>query len=275
MPRWKRKKTRALPPSAKSISQLLYTYKMARHQAIAPGVATLETSITLDNKGMTLVDIDARNTVVLLKQIAHNGVIVNNFPRLNSIRALVPLTLIPILAASPDVTFIRPADRYHLLGRKIPTLRTRQAGPAPMLFPAVPPAFAPSAFLPAVVREQRLSAFLPPAAREQRLRNALPGLVTRARQSAAYFSLADLPAPTLSSRFLATPAASSLNAAGLSGLTTFAAGFYTRAGSITSEGDATHRADLARSIFQADGTGIKIGVLSDGVSSLATSQSTG
>ena len=36
-------------------------------------------------------------------------------------------------------------------------------------------------------------------------------------------------------------------------------------GSTASEGELTHRADLARSAFGVDGTGIKIGVLSDGV----------
>ncbi len=46
-------------------------------------------------------------------------------------------------------------------------------------------------------------------------------------------------------------------------------------GSRTSEGDATHRAFDARGTFHADGTGIKIGVLSDGVTSLAASQALG
>ena len=46
-------------------------------------------------------------------------------------------------------------------------------------------------------------------------------------------------------------------------------------GSVTSEGDTTHGAFVARGTFNVDGTGIKIGVLSDGVSSLAVSQSTG
>ena len=46
-------------------------------------------------------------------------------------------------------------------------------------------------------------------------------------------------------------------------------------GSQTSEGDATHRAFAARGTFHADGTGIKIGVLSDGVTSLAASQALG
>ena len=46
-------------------------------------------------------------------------------------------------------------------------------------------------------------------------------------------------------------------------------------GSVTSQGDTTHRAFAARGTFNVDGTGIKIGVLSDGVSSLAVSQGTG
>lgn len=43
----------------------------------------------------------------------------------------------------------------------------------------------------------------------------------------------------------------------------------------TSEGDVTHRAALARSTFSVTGAGIKIGVLSDGVNSLATLQASG
>lgn len=46
-------------------------------------------------------------------------------------------------------------------------------------------------------------------------------------------------------------------------------------GSATSEGDVTHKVDVARSTYGADGTGIKIGVLSDGVTSLATRQASG
>jgi len=46
-------------------------------------------------------------------------------------------------------------------------------------------------------------------------------------------------------------------------------------GSVTSEGDATHRAFDARGAFGVNGAGLKIGVLSDGVSSLAASQATG
>jgi hypothetical protein len=46
-------------------------------------------------------------------------------------------------------------------------------------------------------------------------------------------------------------------------------------GSVTSEGDATHRADEARAAFGADGTGVRVGVLSNGVAHLADSQASG
>ncbi|HEY6807011.1 MAG TPA: S8 family serine peptidase [Pyrinomonadaceae bacterium] len=49
----------------------------------------------------------------------------------------------------------------------------------------------------------------------------------------------------------------------------------TGVGSRSSEGDVTHRANVARGVFHIDGTGIKIGVMSNGVASLAQSQATG
>ena len=49
----------------------------------------------------------------------------------------------------------------------------------------------------------------------------------------------------------------------------------TGAGSRSSEGDVTHLAFAARGAFHVDGTGIKIGVLSNGVRNLATSQAAG
>jgi uncharacterized repeat protein (TIGR01451 family) len=49
----------------------------------------------------------------------------------------------------------------------------------------------------------------------------------------------------------------------------------TRTGSVDSEGDVTHRADTARSNFHVDGTGVKVGVLSDSVDHLAASQASG
>ncbi len=49
----------------------------------------------------------------------------------------------------------------------------------------------------------------------------------------------------------------------------------TRTGSVDSEGDITHNASLARSVFRVDGSGVKVGVLSDSDDFLANSQATG
>ena len=49
----------------------------------------------------------------------------------------------------------------------------------------------------------------------------------------------------------------------------------THSGSLTTEGDAAHQADAARQTYSIDGTGIGIGVLSDGVKTLAARQATG
>ena len=43
----------------------------------------------------------------------------------------------------------------------------------------------------------------------------------------------------------------------------------------TSEGDKTHGADLARNFYGSNGTGVKVGVISDGVDSLASVQASG
>ncbi len=46
-------------------------------------------------------------------------------------------------------------------------------------------------------------------------------------------------------------------------------------GSVNSEGDTTHRANSARAGYNVNGTGVRIGVLSDGVNTLAARQGTG
>jgi hypothetical protein len=47
------------------------------------------------------------------------------------------------------------------------------------------------------------------------------------------------------------------------------------AGSVTSESDTTHRVGLARELSGSDGTGIKVGVMSNGVNTLADRQASG
>ncbi|MEO8427268.1 MAG: LamG-like jellyroll fold domain-containing protein [Verrucomicrobiota bacterium] len=50
---------------------------------------------------------------------------------------------------------------------------------------------------------------------------------------------------------------------------------YTNTGTVNSEGDNTHGAATARSSFSVDGTGVKVGVLSDSVDFLSSSQANG
>lgn len=52
-------------------------------------------------------------------------------------------------------------------------------------------------------------------------------------------------------------------------------GYTTNTGSVTSEGDLTHRAAEARTTFGVNGTGVKVGVISDSVDGLAGSQASG
>ena len=56
---------------------------------------------------------------------------------------------------------------------------------------------------------------------------------------------------------------------------TTAAGPAAQVGAVTSEGDVTHAADTARARYKVTGTGVTIGVLSDGVDSLAASIASG
>src|SRR5262249_15997174 len=50
---------------------------------------------------------------------------------------------------------------------------------------------------------------------------------------------------------------------------------HTNVGSVTSEGDVTHRADQARSKFGVTGRGVKVGVVSDSVDYMMYSQANG
>jgi hypothetical protein len=52
-------------------------------------------------------------------------------------------------------------------------------------------------------------------------------------------------------------------------------GFLVNTGSATSQGDVAHAAALARTTYSISGAGVKVGVLSDGVDSLAARQATG
>ena len=67
--------------------------------------------VDVDAEGRVLVDIDATVTDELLDAVVMmKGVVVNNFPQYDSVRARVPLDQVESLAERSDVRFIRQAD---------------------------------------------------------------------------------------------------------------------------------------------------------------------
>jgi hypothetical protein len=211
------------PAQQKMDSQLVYTVKQNRGQAIANGVQTLRTRVVVDANGKTVVDISVKDAKLGQKtaQSKLEKMRVEVISAVGgSIRARVPLETIETIAAFPEVRFVMPAQ----------DAKTSRAGNqggvgfaavgVPTL-PSLRPGFAERA---ARVRTQLLS--------------AMPNF-----QKQATPPKGNPPAQT--------------NALD------------------TSEGDVTHKADVGRAAFGANGTGVKIGVLSDGVTSLAAAQATG
>jgi subtilisin-like proprotein convertase family protein len=99
------------PAQRKIGSALLYQMKMSRGEAIAAGVRTLGTGVTV-TKGLTLVDIRARVTPALLDAIAAaGGIVTSSYPRYEAIRAHVPLARLEQVAARGEVLEIHPAAR--------------------------------------------------------------------------------------------------------------------------------------------------------------------
>lgn len=144
-------------------SQLVYFARQKQKGLLLSGAPLMETSVKEDADSRVKIDLKAAVTPALLDFITQSGGdVISAVAAFDSIRASVPVTLIEILAARPDVRFVEPA------------------------------------------------------------------------------------------------------AEGMTNL-----------GTVASEADRTHRTGTARASFGVDGTGMKIGVLSDGVNSLAASKANG
>ena len=99
------------PSERKVDSQLLYALRQQRRQRVAAGVNQLETAVRPKADGRVLVDLRAEVTKELLSFVeAGGGTIVNQHPRFESIRALVPFALVDALSSRAEVRNIRPAD---------------------------------------------------------------------------------------------------------------------------------------------------------------------
>jgi hypothetical protein len=97
------------PAQQKIDSNVLYTIRMMAGKAPAPGIASLNTGVDVDDSNNLMVDITAHVSNALLQQLNDAGVLVQNSnTRFNSIRAIVPSAQIETIAAWPDVIFISP-----------------------------------------------------------------------------------------------------------------------------------------------------------------------
>jgi hypothetical protein len=100
------------PAQRKISSHLLYEMKRRRGDPLFQAVPSLRSSAEVDRTDQVEVDIKAEVTDGLLQQIeALGGSVIGSVPRYRSIRARLPLNQLEALAASPQVTAVRPAAR--------------------------------------------------------------------------------------------------------------------------------------------------------------------
>ena len=210
------KETRT-PAQRKIDSQLLYAGRMARGLEAAPGVATLETDVEVDSKGMVEVDIrgDVNSKTEALVALA-GGYVVRSFGFADSIEAVVPIANLEMIAQSEAVRFIAPKAR-GMVQRASSTPGASNAVDATMLTPRLQ-RFKTTVTAAVAAAADRQNAVA--AASEARARKNWPGDVI-------------------------------LNV-----------------GSVTSQGDVTHRASDVRSTFGFNGAGTCVGVISDSFNNL-------
>jgi hypothetical protein len=224
-------------------SQLIYELKMAHGQQVAEGVAAVETDLPYTDQGRLELDLTANVTDALLDQLrASSAQIVSSNASSEHVRIRAAIEQLESIAALADVIFVQPRQEAVTSGGVGPQGRGAQGkGRRSVLERPIE--------RPGSLNRVEDDLELMPA---RRLR---PGFSKRAARIQNFI------AATLSTAAQGNVAGSFSNSTGV--------------GSRSSEGDLTHRAFTARGAFHADGTGIKIGVLSDGVSNLAASQALG
>ena len=246
------------PAQQKMDSQLIYAARMSRGLAVTSKVQTLDVTIPESGDGGVLVDITADVTPELLQQITDaGGTVQSSFPALRAIRASLPLDQIEGVAASSAVQTIRPADIAYTVG-----LRHKQFGFAGQTVQSVVPA-------PLVPQSKSAAPRLISHAKISKADIArLLSQVKATRRSAP--SADTLGIPILGQLGFASHA-NLLLGSFLTPIVSLGADFTTNvilapgSGSVDSEGDTAHRANLVRSTFGTTGAGLKIGVLSDSI----------
>ena len=95
-------------------SQLIYKIKELRHERIGPNTPSLPTSVKVDNRCRTVVDITIKDLASVsesLRKLEGAEVI---FPSSFSIRARVYLSQIEVIAGWPNVVFVDQAQQAYL-----------------------------------------------------------------------------------------------------------------------------------------------------------------
>ena len=238
----------ALPVAALPVAARARGARAAGTAALSAATLSLLNTVPIsdeaqpDAAGMVSVDIEATVTDDLLARIsAAGGTVSGSWPAYNSVRASLPVLQLEVVAASPAVRSIRPAEAAHIVRNRATPLPVSPARPGPLI-PGLPllASAAPSSTATLAVRRGRVKA-------------AMPALLDRARRAQA----AGVPGP---------PDGTGLPLFWLAAAT---------ASTADPEGDLAQRAGLARATYGADGTGIKIGVISDSVDGLAAEQQAG
>ena len=200
------------PVQQKISSDLLYAARMARGEAIAQGVGTLEINLPDSDVRGTVIDVRAPVSQALLDQFVRLGArILDANATHQNIRMRIDVSQVEAIAALPQVSYVQSKQEAMTSRVDAPI------GRAPLS------------------ASERLRAL-----RENK-RKDRAGLIASVRNALAQ------------------------NQDGPIG----------NVGSVNSQGDAKHRADAARATFGVSGTGVRVGVLSDGVTNLAAAQASG
>ena len=103
------------PAQRKISSQFIYAMKIRENDELMQNVPALKTAAEIAPDDTTLVDIKARVTPSLLREIERiGGKVINSFEEYGAIRARLRLETIESLAANPDIRFIGPAHKAFL-----------------------------------------------------------------------------------------------------------------------------------------------------------------
>lgn len=235
------------PAQQKMDSHLIYGVRESSGTFAVESVPKLRSHVTSDARGRLKVDIRATINAALLQQIqSDGGQIIYSLPRENTIRALLPPNAIESIAARSDVRFIERA-RQPLHARRIAPNASGNASRGSSLKKPIQSVISSSANKD--ILEKRAFGVAP----------KIPSAPT------ANAPTANAPTAKTKTFQVQTTVARQLQGA-------FA---LSSTGSVAPEGDIAHRAAQARQMYGIDGSGVRVGVLSDGVNSLTTAQQSG